>query len=1306
MGAADGGQHTGGGAEGRFDGGVHVAAEDDGAAHIHRHRVAALGNGQEALQEQGLAAIAGGRALQGAVQAVGVLTAQGQGQHLRHQQLAQVALPFAARDEQSADEQRPATGALPHQRRQGWIAQPGEQVLAVQTAVGRSAQHRAVRVPADHHIVAAALQKLRQALRRGAGQHGTQEGGGLPDVSGDEGQVLRPQHGLVLGLAEVQALTVDELLHRGVDEVGHVAVGIHRLANAGGADLLQLGRQRQLHHVPGNAGIVGLHRVRLGAAEDNVVEGVDGIRLGRLLVGRGVDHHVAAHHDGHAAPRERLAQLAQVLRVGDVHREVLREDVNVELVRHGHGYDAAADAVGLGALGPGKFVDGQQHLEAQVADGPDDALVGQGEGVKRAGEEGHGPRWAEVEPAVEQPLLGEEAVQLAQHERPVVERQLPVGGLVVGGQQLPLRQQKGAALLVAAQLVRAEHVAAQHEHSLLAGGVVDAAQAAHQHTQQPLTAAAVGLVRLRETGAVDIVLLVDHAHRVQHGGGDAAVGGAEVHMEVVQHLIQLRRRQPQGEAAQVVGDIFGELLLAQLQPPAQLHRHLVALVGGEPGRKLQQGAAGAVAHRHPVADLDEVGQVGGDVQSGAFAAAGKVGEQAQVGLLGDPGGSGLQVVQEYLGHHVIRQQQRRAAGQQVIAQPAQRGAVGAVHGGDGLQRAGQRRVQPVQAVQQQHGGQPHRQVAPAAHGHGEGTQLTGVGGGQGAVRQGGGGVEKLKGYGVLRVLRAAVVGKDRGEEALLPPGGVVQQGNDGEFQGVADPAPVLGHQLVVGVEHLVQIQLPLLHIGGRAGVGTAVRGALLGVARVEAGDDLAQQRRRLAADVALAVHQQLIEERQRLHLLRDVEIERVAFEYAEVGAQTPPVRLAAGQLQKPGEAPLAGEAGHQLHVVRHAAHGQGVERLVIGHQRGVLLRQGGGVAALQRHVHAPVDHVALEVLQAGVNTGVALLFHAVHVVQLGQDHLERLVQGRDAGDLPALAVVDLLHAEVGVDQQQRLHGQVVRLQIPHGVVGGDVADVSHAAASEPQVGVVIVQIGHALAGPASEFPDVVAGGSAGHQRQIHRRAAAAQGTGRRQCHVVYPGDVLQRAEGRYLQPQAHQLVDVLPLPLAQKFGVGRGAGAVRQLRLREEIKGVGRVVGQQLALGGEQHLQDRQKEHRAGGAGLVLLPLRVQKPPGEVVAVRQPALLRPDRAQDVQLRAAQGQHIGAAQPRAVEQRREPLHIAVALRPGQQLLPPRQPVGGAAVGQPAAQGQVHLPDTLLVHGAYLRFRVAGTALPGESIVDTL
>ena len=106
-----------------------------------------------------------------------------------------------------------------------------------------------------------------------------------------------------------------------------------------------------------------------------MVKRVDGIRLHGLSVRRRVRDNVAADHDGHLPPWECLAQLAQVSGIGDVHREILREDVDIELIGHGHRRDAAADAVGLRALRPREFVDGEQHLEAEVADGAHDALV-------------------------------------------------------------------------------------------------------------------------------------------------------------------------------------------------------------------------------------------------------------------------------------------------------------------------------------------------------------------------------------------------------------------------------------------------------------------------------------------------------------------------------------------------------------------------------------------------------------------------------------------------------------------------------------------------------------------------------------------------------------------------------------------------------------------------------------------------------------------------------------------------------------------------------------------------------------------
>ena len=342
--------------------------------------------------------------------------------------------------------------------------------------------------------------------------------------------------------------------------------------------------------------------------------------------------------------------------------------------------------------------------------------------------------------------------------------------------------------------------------------------------------------------------------------------------------------------------------------------------------------------------------------------------------------------------------------------------------------------------------------------------------------------------------------------------------------------------------------------------------------------------------------------------------------------------------------------------------------------------------AAQGHVHALVNHELLKVPQPGVNPHVTAALGIVHAVQLGQDHVEGLRQRGDAGDLPAVGAAALLHPEVRVDQQQRFHRQVVRLQIPDGVVGGHMADVGDAAAAEPQIGIVVVQVGHPLTGTAAELADIVTGGAAGHQRQIQRHAGPAQTAGGGHGHMVDAGDVLQRAVGRGLQPQTHQLVDVLPLPAAQHLAVAGGAGAAGQLLLRQEVERPRRVAGQQLLLRGEQHLQHRQEKHRPRAEGLGGVPLRVQQAAGKVVGTGQPTLLRlAPAAEGVQLRAAQIQYVGAAQPLPPEQRGKALHVVPGLqRPGKRL-PVGQPVRRGAVGQAAAQGAVHLADAFFRHG---------------------
>ena len=247
------------------------------------------------------------------------------------------------------------------------------------------------------------------------------------------------------------------------------------------------------------------------------------------------------------------------------------------------------------------------------------------------------------------------------------------------------------------------------------------------------------------------------------------------------------------------------------------------------------------------------------------------------------------------------------------------------------------------------------------------------------------------------------------------------------------------------------------------------------------------------------------------------------------------------------------------------------------------------------------------------------------------------------------------------------------------------ADIGHPAAAEPLVGVEIVQVGHALSGAAAELAQIVAGGGAGNQGHVHGHAAFPQGAGGGDGDVVDTGDMLKGAVGRDLQAQTHQLIDELPPPQAQEALIGWGTGTAGQLIIGQEIEGPGRVMGQQLRLGGKQHLQHRQQEHRTGGEGLRIGLFRVEQAAGIVVGIGQPALGRFAGAQRLQLRAAEGQHVGAAEARAAEQPGKALHIALALDGAEQGVPGGKIVRGGTVGKAATQGQIHLADTFFVHG---------------------
>ena len=139
----------------------------------------------------------------------------------------------------------------------------------------------------------------------------------------------------------------------------------------------------------------------------------------------------------------------------------------------------------------------------------DDPLVGQGEGVEGAGEEGHPPGAGEGEGAVVHPPQGNEAVDVGQGGRPVEEGEPIVlhRGLVDQEEELAVAQGKQPGLLLHGEHGALIQQLARHQQGLLPHCLPIVGQPLEKQSQQLLPPALVVLVRLRKAIPVGRIVL-------------------------------------------------------------------------------------------------------------------------------------------------------------------------------------------------------------------------------------------------------------------------------------------------------------------------------------------------------------------------------------------------------------------------------------------------------------------------------------------------------------------------------------------------------------------------------------------------------------------------------------------------------------------------------------------------------------------------------------------------------------------------------------------------------------------------------
>ena len=444
VGAADGEQHLVVGGKGFLDGCLEILQQHQRGAHVRDEEGAPLsgvGRAHKALPlERSDAGMGEGRdrhAAFGKADAVAAAVGKSGREHLRKKELLEIIALFGTAGVDSRDQQNPSRRLLPDLFRESGAAQHPKQLGgADQTVTGEAQRAPARGVPHDHQHSRRFGQadRLLAALgKEPAAKLLAQRPVGI--FNHVEADILRTQRRLILRFAQIKAVVIDEFLHDRVDEGRDVPVQVDVLADAGRADLLQVGRQRKLDDLAGDAGKVpdlggGVPVQPARPAEDDMVHPVDR-EIRRLRpVGGGVAHHVAADGDIKLPAREGLGEPLEVGGIGEVHRNIIREEVNMELVGHRHADNLPPDQMGLGFFRPREFVYREINLEAQIADRPHNPLVGEGEGVEGPGKEGDLVPVLKAERTVIDPLQRDEPVDMREGRRPVEEGELAAAVLL------------------------------------------------------------------------------------------------------------------------------------------------------------------------------------------------------------------------------------------------------------------------------------------------------------------------------------------------------------------------------------------------------------------------------------------------------------------------------------------------------------------------------------------------------------------------------------------------------------------------------------------------------------------------------------------------------------------------------------------------------------------------------------------------------------------------------------------------------------------------------------------------------------
>ena len=181
------------------------------------------------------------------------------------------------------------------------------------------------------------------------------------------------------------------------------------------------------------------------------------------------------------------------------------------------------------------------------------------------------------------------------------------------------------------------------------------------------------------------------------------------------------------------------------------------------------------------------------------------------------------------------------------------------------------------------------------------------------------------------------------------------------------------------------------------------------------------------------------------------------------------------------------------------------------HKRGICFFCRFSCFRYQIHRTAQRNHIVFKILQLRIYPGIPFLFSRIHVVKLTQNHFIGFIQTPETNPLFSILVINTFHPKIRIDEKQTLCRQIFQLQIPDGMIGGDISDCFQLMIPTILKCIIVMKIGNppSFFRSASIFSDIMHQSSSGHQTQIYRNSFMHQLSCHKHGYMMYSGDMSQ-----------------------------------------------------------------------------------------------------------------------------------------------------------------------------------------------------